>query len=439
MILNKKLTLKLNSLNGSMTDLPNTPVEQTLSTPTTSYFNPIYNHLNESDDVLMDGESSRQYTINFTNNFDQLVLSIYSNILSLPTTTPFAGNVPPSGLVSKVANETMNAMLQSPNVTYDHNSLISTYGKNQSYYPIFLQLIRRRLLDLCNNVTTSETSISFNASGLVINNLRQTSISNLSLNELNINNYSKGDKSAVNLRKHSLTRNNSYSNSWLHIGNLANIKPQHMASTESLQDFVPQSFINRSAVSGDYRERSNSDNSQSNPLKSAPEQLRHDQSSLRDQMGPSFLEFVPKSSHSAQSSQSSFDYQTPPSSQKSSIQYTPPDNVQQYNDYDDFHFFQNFPPPGAAHQKVPLTINTDHANADALNALNGNARNMDSLDSPFMSASSDEGSYFTNGFPSVHSNNSSPTKEDLVDKINAGNYTLNEKKRDSLKMKRGIH
>ncbi|KAK6204941.1 DNA-binding proteins Bright/BRCAA1/RBP1 [Scheffersomyces amazonensis] len=587
---NKKVNLSL-KLNKSISNLsassdfnsgaPFTPLEQTLKTPIDTpklnpqfgqfgastntanqngfyfapppqvgsnqlYSNPVYN---ESDDILTDIDdvngssafkSTRNYTIHFTQIFDQLVMSIYSHFLSLPTTTPFSGNIPPSGLASKVANETMSSLLA--NITgfnpplYDHQSIINLdYLKNQHYQPIFLQLIRKRLLDLCTfNSQNNDKSVVNNGNNSCVNSiinnnrlpdsttvsvtstgLRQSSISNLSLNELNISNYNsqqigsngsntnpnppplnRSRSSSLSLRKHSLTRNNSYTNNnWLHVGNINSIRP-HSNSTvsngtgpinenfnistdslQSVQDYVPQNYINRSANNG----------------------------------SGSFNSMM-------------MDYQTPPNSNKGSISgptMTPPYSNNQIihnslahghnanpGDFDDFSLYQQQQQQqqqqnqqqrsrsssrGTNSFPHPLTINTETANLQALNALNGVSTplglntsrggysnnvptNGFALDSPFMSATtpSEDFGYFSNGFPqpqfpqgqfsapnsagsvmstassSYNSGGESPitisTSETINSDSNRGHipnlvsqFSLSEKKRDSLKMKRGIH
>lgn len=74
----------------------------------------------ESDDILTDVDEPllgpkllKSYSLTFTPLFDQLVLGIYSDIMLLPTTTPFLGCVPPLGLVSRVANETMLSLMKN--------------------------------------------------------------------------------------------------------------------------------------------------------------------------------------------------------------------------------------------------------------------------------------------------------------------------------------
>lgn len=501
-MINKKhnLSLKLNkSLGNNIPDGPLTPLDQTLKTPIdcnqqANYFQAqpkqdgIYSHpnYNESDDVLTDidepslgiSKTTQHYTLNFTSNFDQLVMSVYSHILSLPTTTPFLGMIPPSGLVSKVANEAMNSLIMytasNNHPQFDQQSIITNdYLKNYAYQPIFLQLIRKRLIDLCafqnsrdNNVnklpTSTTVSITVNSGGndtIYNNNIRQTSISNLSLTDLNISNHNangssnsnsiRSRSSSLNLRKQSLTRNNSYSgNNWLHVGNINNIRQQNSYtapmqndsmnvstdSLQSMQDYVPQSFITRSA--GNTPTSSNNTTTPNNGFNSM-------------MMG----------------------YQTPPTSNKSSVSSgstistgstsIPNQNIQlihnnnggNSNDLDYFNFNESrsrSSSRGGNSFPGPLTINTDNANFQALNSLN--VCDGNTLDSPFMSATtpSEEFGYFTqeNGFPNTpadlkdsdtSSNSTIPsnTKKDSVSL--PSQFGLSEKKRDSLKLKRGIH
>lgn len=557
--LHNKMNLSL-QLNKSLTSLqdpgPYTPLDQTLKTPIDApqqnYFfnnpgsqhyqqyqqpggipglappnaphllslhqgnahNQIYSnpHYNESDDILTDvdepssmttnnsAKASKNYSLVFTGEFDHVLFTIYNHILSLPTTTPFLGSIPPSGLVSKVANETIMNLIEHSNnqdFAYDQQHIMNYESlRNSSYQPIFLQLIRKRLIELCssrNNATKlpATTTISvisdvgstlnnnnpYGGNNPYNNNVRQSSISNLSLTDLNISNYeqqqqqqqqNKSRSSSVNLRKQSLTRNNSYNNNWLHVGNLNTIKgppyqhnPDLNGSTDSLQsmqDYVPQSIINRSAGSTVPNSSGAANGNVTTP-------------------NTSFNGF----------NSLMMDYQTPPSSNKSSFstpgnQNGPPPAPQQHQqqqhqppqhpgssrqnsnvqiiqnpngmDFDDFNFSQlrsnstsrgnNFP--------KPLTINTDNANLQALNSLTGNTG--DALDSPFMSATtpSEDFQKFmpnSNGFPIIsNSIPESPVESiDLDSSIGSKKeshgipniISLSEKKRDSLKLKRGIH
>lgn len=494
-MLNRKLNKKLNLTlaKGLQETGPYTPLDQTLTTPVdgpnnNQYFgfgatpapsnstgyngpqnNSIYSHYNESDDMLMDDEPSktRNYTVNFTPHFDQLVLSIYSQIMAHPTTTPFLGLVPPSGLVSKVSNETMSVLMRitakGNHPLYDGSGVVnSDHLRSATYQPVLLQLFRKRFLDLCNaQVNKSEphrvpasTSVSISSGGnLVAPPLgnRQSLISNLLLNELNISsqngsaaqsNGSGGSRSrsaSHSLRKQSLTRNNSHlgGSNWLHVGNLNNIRghaPHEMTtstdSLQSMQDFVPQSLINRTGPS-------TTQSSQSNHSANHPTLTPNGSSTGFHAM--------------------MMDYQTPPSSHKGSVssEYTPPSSASSLASGAQTPLFMNSGLSGdfdeiTLHQPRsmsnsfprPLTINTESANQHALS--NGLGPGAGTLDSPFMSATvpSEEVGYFmhgNSGFPlflGVLPTVEEPPRKDVNLPTSV---SLSEKKRDSLKLKRGIH
>lgn len=501
------------SANGASTPLaqetPSITAPPPLSRLGSVYTNPQYN---ESDDFLMlsnnasDSKTTRNFTLNFAPDFDNLVWSIYSHFLSLPTTTPFLGLIPPSGLVSKVANETMASLLKTtlndaPSPLYDYQHIITSDSlSNHNYQAIFLQLIRKRFLDLCNfHVETSQVkdaqqqpltklpesttvSITSNANGSVsINsysgsNLRQSSISNLSLTELNISNYNANNggasgqvsanrsrNSSMSLRKQSLTRNNSYlSNNWIHVGNINSIRPNHPhsnenfnASTDSLQsmpDYVPQSFINRSAAG--VQTGANSFNAMLTDYQTPPASNKSSFSSHGLQPPIAF-----GSGGSAQNS-------TPPSSANTQ---TPLGFMSQ--GYEDFPCDSSDRSRSSSIKSNtfprPLTINTEKANTQAMNALHGILMTPNgvrsgyeefSLDSPFLSATTpnDDYGYLCNGFAGLNGGGISATSSTGASPVNtnaANNDTLmmdskvhlptavslSEKKRDSLKMKRGIH
>lgn len=533
-MLNKQtLSLKLNKSFQGAPDAPFTPVEQTLSTPSEPpqhqafYFGPkpsqqpqpevsFYAHpqFSESDDILTDVDEpaskvNKNYSISFTPVFDQLLMNIYSHIMLLPTTTPFLGYVPPLGIASRVANETLKSLMKNVHPedvsglpVYDTQSVL-TYEqlKNASVQPIVLQLIRKRLIDLCtaqkckSKSSTSQipaiTSVvvavpalaGFNyqmpnqqAPGFLGQSGRQLSISNLQLNEQNImlhqqNQYAQANQSnlsaalnssrlrlsSLNLRKHSLTRNNSNNGSnWLHVGNIASARQNNgglfgmnadfNASSDSLQlmsDFVPHAFIQRG-------------NSQMNVTQNS---VSGTVSGLNSMM---------------------MDYHTPPSSSKSSFSQgsTSPSTSMQRDNTSTFMpgslSSTEADGPGPMFLRTrslsrngmncpfpnPLTINTDltqnvgmmGSQYPGLGSFNG-----ESLNSPFVSSLTplEEGGYFmsgagTNGpnvlgqvLPNVGGLRNgalipeSPAKDS---KINLpGQFSLSEKKRDSLKMKRGIH
>lgn len=554
-MLNKKpLSLKLNKSLACDIDAPFTPVDQTLRTPidppkdlyfpnTPSVHNnnqsSLYSHpqQNESDDILTDVDEPmslklRTYTLCFTPAFDNLVLHVYSQIILFPTTTPFLGTIPPLGLVSRVANEAFHQLIKftSENASsgnapplYDTQNILNIDAlKNHALQPVILQLIRKRLIDLClchrasigaphlTTPTTVQFPVGLNgaalgfaqasanpsapssaASGNSIYSglgMKQLSLVNLLLNETNIANHQNANQTAqaialsrlrsssLNLRKHSLTRNNSYNGSnWLHVGNVLSVRPNtslglHQelnASTDSLQlmhDFVPQAFIQRLA------------NSQGNILQGQGSGL------------------TPGGFNSMM-----LDYQTPPTSSKSSFSLTStpnnsftgnypysmtPGSVGSISEMEDFSA-EPMQSRGSSRGNSlgsllpkPLTINTDtgsflhnmnpHGQAGYV-GYGGQQQMMpdEMLNSPFLSAvtPSDEGGYFlaqgsTPGASSgsseghLHFGNGArgqgviaeETKKDASvaannnNKINLPNqFSLSEKKRDSLKLKRGIH
>ena len=331
--------------------------------------------------------------------------------------------------------------------------------KNSLYRPIFLQLIRKRLIDLCGghdatNLTSVTITTTNGANGLHLapytTNARQLSILNLSLNELNINacqnpqslllllhqqffgaGAGSGSNSAgssvglrlrssrMALRKQLLTRgsNNNGGSSWLHVGNLAHLKPEFHDSTDLLQliqDSVPQSLISKQ--------------------NQAPSQLLLAFNSMM------------------------MDYQTPPLLNKSSISHiTPPQALFGEGLVDDFSFSANrLRLLSRGMLPRALNINTELGGGPNPAGLS----NMDALDLPFMLATTplDEAGYFSNGFatqpigqqhserlPQTMLASDSPMSDDgstqrTKDPINLpSQFSLSEKKRDSLKLKRGIH
>lgn len=523
MINKKTLSLKLSKPFHTSLDAPFTPVEQTLQTPVdvpnhNSYF--VFPSLgnnqelsffsqtqdNDSDDVMTDVDEPllvllpkvlRNYSVSFTASFDQVLMNIYSHILLLPTTTPFLGFIPPLGLASRVANETLQKMVTDSDpanstgyTVYDaQGTLNHEQLKNAATTPIVLQLIRKRLLDLCSaqkvpksNVgavpvsavtsiqiavpaTINNTNIQNNSiySGL---GLRQLSISNLLLSEQNTANYQQNPasqsaalassrlrSSSLNLRKHSLTRNNSLTgSSWLHVGNLANVRaggnlgnPEFAASSDSLQlmnDFVPHAFLTR--------------------LGSSLSNMSHNGGSGAVSGFNSMM----------------MDYQTPPSSSKSSISqgsYSPsvnsregaclylPGSVGSSSDTETngslFSMARSLSRGGATCSfPKPLTINTDVGHNSQSFGFGGNLSG-ETLHSPFVSAVSapEDFEYFGHGnnstgailenvLPNVSGLRNGSLSSDCQTKDVNGNkvsiplqYSLSEKKRDSLKMKRGIH
>lgn len=521
-MVNKK-SLSLKVANQAMAvDGPYTPMEQTLQTPIDPpgrqlYFPPqtlvsqnllillqqlaIYMnpHYSESDDILTDADEPQprvkcSYSTNFTAAFDALVLGVYQEILALPTTTPFSGSTPPLGLVSKVANETFSRLgkltapdTEAANVSFDTNSVITyEHLRNHAFHPVIMQLIRKRLIDLC--VQTRGHSLPSNASGgagattsvqLSLpaniawgvqpsangnnNNNNNNNglfysgnpqflllILNLLLSEQNVAAFAQARlrSSLLSLRKHSLTRNNSYTGSnWLHVGNMAPSRPNGSlgmnpdlgASTDLLQlmhDFVPQAFINRSSGTAPGSQASGG---------RPPQGIWGPPAGFNSMMGeyhtpPSLT----KASFSAG--------ETPPQSAGGGMLHTPGSAI---SDLDDFGMLlvrsrsssrgttgAGFPSPFPR----PLTINTDLGGY--LGAAQFGSGVPEALHSPFVSATTpaEEPSDYISGGAARGSSGFFPESPKDVpmtssnNKINLpGQFSLSEKKRDSLKLKRGIH
>lgn len=522
---NKK-SLSLKVANHAMSvDGPYTPMEQTLQTPIDPpgrqlyfpsqslgsqnllillqqlaiYMNP---HYSESDDILTDADEPQprvkcSYAINFTPEFDALVLGVYQEILALPTTTPFSGTTPPLGLVSKVANETFSRLgkltapdAEAANVAFDTNAVIThEHLRNHAFQPVIMQLIRKRLIDLCvqargaslpsavsagasattsvqlslpaniawglqpgSNGSTSSGNNTNNNNGLFYSGNPQflLLILNLLLSEQNVAAFAQARlrSSLLSLRKHSLTRNNSYTGSnWLHVGNMAPSRPNGSlgmnpdlgASTDLLQlmhDFVPQAFINRPSGAA-----SSSQASGGRP----PQGIWGPPAGFNSMMGEYH---TPPSLNKASFSAG----ETPPQSMGGGMLNTPGSTI---SDLDDFGMLlvrsrsssrgtagAGFPSPFPR----PLTINTDVGGY--LGAAQFGNGAQEALHSPFVSAtipSEDPSDYINSGSARANSGFFPESPKDVPmassnNKINLpGQFSLSEKKRDSLKLKRGIH
>lgn len=310
---------------GITPDAPFTPVDQTLHTPIdvpklNSYFSisngsngnndnlgPIGNSFysnaaySESEDILTDVDESsgpnvsRIYTLSFTPEFDVHLMKIYSQIILLPTITPFLGSVPPLGIVSKVATETLASLTQTINSPESEPSepLFDAQGiinkdrlRNAAFKHILLLLVRRRLIDLCaaqfnpfcpnytqqlQEPTSTQILMSLLTIGSSGNGFGGSVYGSMGWNPLSMSNLLLNDQAAprlrsssLNLRKQSLSRVNSCSaSSWLHIGSIVNgrsghgqsfnMNPDYNGSTDSIllmHDFVPTSVIPRSSNNG---------------------------------------------------------------------------------------------------------------------------------------------------------------------------------------------
>lgn len=490
------LTLKLNK-SFLVPDAPFTPVEQTLGTPLEqpgqeSYFGHMQRvdpQYSESEDILTDVDEprvNRSYTIAFTPAFDTLLTSLYTHIVSLPTTTPFQDTSPPLGIVSRVANETFSRMLKnalsddSVLAAYDaHSALSVEHLRSPVFQPVILQLIRKRLIDICAAERSKQTRnpaaappttsvlVPMHAPAPGNNNpyhglgWRQLSISNLLLNEQNISTYLQSQQnpqglaaassqhnatrlrsSSLNLRKHSLTRNNSSTGSnWLHVGNLAAIRPllgtnrEHSASLDSLQlmhDFAPHAFISRLGSTLSILGATPVSSGGYNPL-------------MMDYPTPHSSNHG-LFSQSSTSGQSTCGTNTGGSFSESDGSTTP--QFYQLRSLSRNGFNCSLP--------YPLTINTD-LHPGLAPGLQGSADVTmgETLHSPFVSAitpSEDCGYFPSYNMPGHVLGNILDTKptnpgvrhsplisEPVQDANKMMPISLSEKKRDSLKLKRGIH
>ncbi|KAG5420980.1 hypothetical protein I9W82_000070 [Candida metapsilosis] len=338
-----------------------------------------------------------------------------------------------------------------------------------------------------NNNNFSNSASNFNNASLkrpsfpMSNGMKNTSISNLSLNEMNLMNYNaqqqqqaqaqnqasnasiRSRSSSLNLRKQSLTRNNS--NNWLHVGNIHSLRPRNSnASTVSL-DCVP---IQANLFNGGGF--SNGASANSTPPQSAGIQTQYQSNYFPQQPISAGGNVQPQTT------------------------YFPPPNSQEYQNMNSMSAPFNLPPapPPPFLQRsrsstsgsgsgcgngpsVPYHLNTESANAQALNSLNGrssfNANGTSntagfSLDSPFepnshqfsqpsqspqnWTAQPCAQQYQQFQQPQLQrqsslSSQSSMQDDSVMDEarfnsnFNTNYVSLSEKKRDSLKLKRGMH
>lgn len=313
------------------------------------------------------------------------------------------------------------------------------------------------------------------------NGMKNTSISNLSLNEMNLMNYNAQQQaqqqpqqqqpssasirlrsSLLNLRKQSLTRNNS--NNWLHVGNIHSLRPRNSnASTDSL-DCVP---IQANLFNG-------------GPGSSASNTPPHS-AGIQSQSQSNYFPQQQPLSAAGSNIQSQTAYFPPP----------PPLASSQLQDYRDVSSSAPFqlplaPPPFLQRSRsstsgsmggpsVPYHLNTESANAQALNNLNGRSSfNADAnaagfaLDSPFephphpLSAQQLLQQWGSQPCAQQYAQQQQYSQQrtlllllqllqlllqdDTVmdearfnSNFNTNYVSLGEKKRDSLKLKRGMH
>ena len=358
------------------------------------------------------------------------------------------------------------------------------------------------------NTQSRNYSINNNTGNLPMSNgLKNSSISNLSLNEMNVMHYNlqsqqqhqqqqqqqnaaalaaRSRSSLVNLRKQSLTRNNS--NNWLHVGNIYNLRPhgpnaphgstgisgqaEFNVSTDSLMDYVPQTMINRT-----------SNGNGGGPYSQLPQlQTNIINGHLNSMMMDHHIDNTPPASHrgSINSTGSPVSQQFQPQQQQLQQLQQLQQQQQQPSQYD--ASFQNPNDIYAnlrrnksssstmssssslrVNSHLQNSINMESANIQALNALNGrsgsssissqtstNSNNNNNnyygsglaLDSPFLSATTPGEEYFgsASGVSTPQQLQQQIPEDGECEKVNIpAHVSLNEKKRDSLKLKRGIH
>lgn len=480
------LSIKVVKPVANLPDAPFTPVDRTLQTPIevpplNSYFstsdknsaslnsNATYS---ESEDVLTDVDEaagpnvSQTYSLTFTPQFDQFLMQIYTQIILLPTITPFLGNVPPLGIVSKVASEAMANLLArftspdaaTPPPVFDAQKIINKDRlQNAAFKHILLLLIRRRLLDLCSALFNQfcpsytpqllePTSVLIvmsllTSNGLSANGCGGSLYGSMGWNPLSTCSLLSGDlgaprllSSSLNLRKQSLSRVNSCSaSSWLHVGAISGTRPNHTqsftrdydGSTDSLQlmhDYVPASVIPRSTAAG----------AASNPHNSALSMSFGRGPGMGTQTPPGIV-------------RPPFALDTP----------TPPVNVGRDSGFHGQKLFFESERPCLTRRTHPgaLTIAPDgpgfgSSQIDADFALDSPFASSSSVSekcnhfSPQTSAlgassctSADDGGRLRSG----RLISESPVEDCQTQSHRANGFSLSERQRDSLKLKRGIH
>lgn len=160
------------------------------------------------------------YLITFLPLLDAVLIQQYTATVDDPTTTPFHGQVPPSGLVSKVAQQVAHDVVAEPEDTFprfftpaEDEAKVAELHSNP---PLLLALIRKRLVDVCTAGVESEFPVStvIQLSGDPIPaGLRLPTLNDSGYNLLRQNLYVRPASSG----ERPLTRNHSNA-SWLHVG-----------------------------------------------------------------------------------------------------------------------------------------------------------------------------------------------------------------------------
>jgi hypothetical protein len=127
-----------NSSTNSYGQTPLTPVGQTITTPTSTSRRFMLHRLNSISSVgTSDDDDSRQSLkldsfLEWPKVDDDILMTVYQAYIDNPTSAPFAGRIPPSGLIHQVAKATLHeARRQGRPFGHDLNA------------------IRKRLLLLC--------------------------------------------------------------------------------------------------------------------------------------------------------------------------------------------------------------------------------------------------------------------------------------------------
>ncbi|GME74733.1 unnamed protein product [Ambrosiozyma monospora] len=95
-------------------------------------------------------DTTPSYDHDFTQRFDDILISIYHGYLNKPNITPFNPSYPPSGIVSKISKQMYQKLLKDRSLQLDKNFKRNEDLMSDSKQAYCLALIRRRLLELCN-------------------------------------------------------------------------------------------------------------------------------------------------------------------------------------------------------------------------------------------------------------------------------------------------
>ncbi|OWB58712.1 hypothetical protein B5S28_g4780 [[Candida] boidinii] len=167
------------------------------------------------------------YQIDYTTQFDDLILYTYYSYANRPDITPFNTDFPPSGIVSKISKQVYHKLLHENNeqIKIDKNKLKADELLSDTNIQFTLSLIRKRLLQL-----TNKSSISSNNNNGNTNNNNTNSVFGNTSNLL---------QQIPNSRTNSISSLSNPANhkpSWLY-GN-SQLPSMRLNSTDSLIDSV---------------------------------------------------------------------------------------------------------------------------------------------------------------------------------------------------------